>query len=86
MRNARIPQSANPDAYSWKDSVLRKAANGEFDPQRAAQRSSLIKLASSALDLHVSALARDVCPRDDEGGSQPLAAALTALKTAATNR
>jgi hypothetical protein len=61
------------------------AARGDFDPARAAERSSLIKLASTAFDLHISSLARGVCPRRD-GGSEPLALALAALKTAATNR
>jgi hypothetical protein len=87
-RHSSCPQWANPASYSrnWKDQILAKAEAGEFDPQRKAERSSLLKLASTALDLHVSAVARGVCPRDDDGGSQPLAAALAALKTAATNR
>jgi hypothetical protein len=43
-------------------------------------------LASSAFDLHISATARGVTPRDSEQGSEPLAVCVAALKTAATNR
>jgi hypothetical protein len=87
MRHSSDPQWSNPDGSgSWKARVLKMAERGEFNPERSAQRSSLLKLASSALDLHLVSLSKGVCPRDDDGGSQALAAALAALKTAATNR
>jgi hypothetical protein len=87
MRHTSDPVGSNPNASdSWKARVLKMAERGEFDPQRNAQRSSLIKLAHSAFDLHLVSVAKGVCPRDaDDGGSQPLAAALAALKTAARN-
>jgi hypothetical protein len=81
MRNARIPQWANPDAYSWKDTVMRKAERGElFDPQRSAERSSLIKLAYSATQLDAVARRRDVAWPE---GQSPLLVAVTALASAA---
>jgi hypothetical protein len=89
MRHASVPIWANPASYSrnWKDQIMKLAEDGHFDRTRNAQRSSLIKLAATAFDLHLVSLSKGVCPRDDDdGGSQPLAAALAALKTAATNR
>jgi hypothetical protein len=68
---------------AWKAWVL---ADLEKREQRDAQRSSLLKLASSALDLHLVSLAKGVCPRDHDGGSQPLAAAAAALATAVRNQ
>jgi hypothetical protein len=95
MRHTSDPQWSNPNASdSWKARIMKQAERGDFRlptggksyDQRAAQRSSLIKLAHSAFDLHLVSLAKGVCPRDaDDGGSQPLAAALAALKTAARN-
>jgi hypothetical protein len=88
-RHSSCPQWANPAAYDWKSRVTkladRWAAQRAQSEQHSAQRSSLIKLARSALDLHLVSSAKGVCPRDDDGASQPLAAALAALKTAARN-
>jgi hypothetical protein len=70
----------------WKAAVSevadRYAERRSARQQGSARRSSLIKLAASAFDLHIAAVARGVAPRDDDGGSQPLAAALAALATA----
>jgi hypothetical protein len=55
----------------------------EQNNPRAAQRSSLIKLACSAIDLHAIAMAKGVKPWPD--GEGPLAVALTALQTVARN-
>jgi hypothetical protein len=51
------------------------------DP-RAAQRSSLIKLAYSAIELHKKALAKGI-PFED--GRSPIAVAVTALQTVRRN-
>jgi hypothetical protein len=87
MRHSSDRLGSNPNASdAWKARMLAKAERGDFNRQRNAQRSSLIKLAATAFDLHLAAVHKGVCPRDDDdGGSQPLAAALAALKTA-TNR
>jgi hypothetical protein len=65
--------------------LLSKAVreyNAANDPG-AATRSSLIRLAKSAMDLHVKALANDVAPWPD--GKGPLSVAVTALETVARN-
>jgi hypothetical protein len=86
MRHSSTPIWANPDA--WKNAMLVKAERGDFDRarQRNAQHSSLLKLAHESLRVHVASVAGGVCPRADDGGSQPLAVALAALKAAATNK
>jgi hypothetical protein len=74
----------------WKAAMLevadrvaeRRSARESRDGRVVAQRSSLIKLASTAFDLHLAAVAKGVAPRGDDGGSEPLAVALAALKTA----
>jgi hypothetical protein len=95
MRQAHRP---NPAAFSWKADIMAKAARGELSapkggenrPERGRphdpQRSSLIKLAHSALRVHVASTAGHVCPRDGAGNSEPLALAVTALKTAVRNK
>jgi hypothetical protein len=55
--------------------------SGDDNDREAAQRSSLLKLAKSAIELHAVSLARDVLPRTDDGHSKPLIVALTALNT-----
>jgi hypothetical protein len=70
--------SQNFHDWVWKQIVARKSSDHT--------RSSLIRLARSALDLHVSSLAKGVCPRDDDGLSQPLSVCVTALKTALRNQ
>jgi hypothetical protein len=82
MRHSSVPVWANPNNRDWKSVVMAKAERGYFDRQRVTRRSSLIKLASTAFDLHISATAKGVTPRDDDDGSQPLAVALAALATA----
>jgi hypothetical protein len=70
----------------WKAAMTeiadRVAGRRSARAQHSARRSSLIKLASTAFDLHVASVAKGVAPRDDAGGSEPLAVALAALKTA----
>jgi hypothetical protein len=67
--------SQNFHDWVWKQIVARKTSDNT--------RSSLIRLARSALDLHESALAKGLpVPRDEEGLSQPLAVVVTALATA----
>jgi hypothetical protein len=89
-RHASIPVWAAPNNRDWKSVVMAKAARGDFDPaqraRRTAERSSLIKLAHNALRVHVASLAGNVCPRNDAGGSEPLALAATALATALRNQ
>jgi hypothetical protein len=53
--------------------------------QGEAWRSSLLKLANSALALHAKGIANDVLPRTDDGRSSPLLLALTCLQTIAKN-
>jgi hypothetical protein len=49
------------------------------------QRTSLIKLALGAMNLHATSLAKDVLPRTDDERSKPLLVALTALETIIRN-
>jgi hypothetical protein len=58
---------------------LARRAQGEN------QRTSLIKLALTSLDLHATSLAKDVLPRTDDERSKPLLVALTALETIIRN-
>jgi hypothetical protein len=53
--------------------------------QADGQRSSLIKLAASAINLHKKGIEHDVLPRTHDERSQPLLVALTALKTILRN-
>jgi hypothetical protein len=56
---------------------------GRSEPGRPeAERSSLIKLAHSALNLHVASVAKGVPIRDADERSKPLALAVTALREA----
>ena len=66
--------------HDWAADLLRKVAAQQ---RTSAQRSSLIKLPHSALQLHIAALS---CPRDETGGSKALAVAACALGTAAKNQ
>jgi hypothetical protein len=50
-------------------------------PARMATRSSLIKLAHSAVRLYASSLAKDCVPRDEHGHAMPLVLAITCLQT-----
>ena len=88
MKHISTPRGADADA--WKAEMLkfaeRAGARTAASTAARAQRSSLIKLAASALDLRVSALARGVCPREDQGGSQPLAVAAACLASAVRNQ
>jgi hypothetical protein len=88
MRHASVPIWANPASYSrsWKADILAKATRGDFDRAAAATRASLLKVAAEALRVHVASTAGNVCPRDDTGGSEPLALAVTALATAVRNQ
>jgi hypothetical protein len=87
MRHSSIPVWANPNARSWKDEIMAKVERMAAErEQRAATRSSLIKLSHEALRVHVASLAGDVCPRDGEGGSEPLAVCAAALATAVRNQ
>jgi hypothetical protein len=65
---------------------LLKAAvqiHNEQNDGSAATRSSLLRLAKSALELHVKAMENNVAPWPD--GKGPLSVAVTALKTVARN-
>ena len=88
MKHISTPRGADADA--WKAEMLkfaeRSAERAVANTAARQQRSSLIKLAASAIDLHVSALARGVCPRDDPGGSPPLAVAAACLASAVRNQ
>ena len=88
MKHISTPRGADPAAWrrSMAKAVQRSSERVAASTAARAQRSSLIKLAHSALDLHVSALARGVCPRDDQGGSQPLAVAAACLASAVRNQ
>jgi hypothetical protein len=87
MRHARIPVWAASGNSDWKTTIMKAAERGEFDRQAInARRSSLIKLASEALRVHVASTTGNVCPRDDAGNSEPLALAAACLATAARNQ
>jgi hypothetical protein len=58
---------------------LARHAGGE------AQRSSLIRLAKSAIDLHAKGVEAGVLPRTDDERSKPLLVALSALQTIIRN-
>jgi hypothetical protein len=53
--------------------------------QGDARRSSLIKLAYSAMTLHSAGFAKDVLPRTEDERSKPLLVALTAMETIRSN-
>jgi hypothetical protein len=53
--------------------------------QADGRRSSLIKLALGAINLHATSLANDVLPRTEDERSKPLLVALTALETIIRN-
>jgi hypothetical protein len=53
--------------------------------QAEGQRSSLIKLAVGAINLHATGLANDMLPRTEDERSKPLLVALAALQTIAKN-
>jgi hypothetical protein len=64
------------------------ASHREWLAKRAqadGTRSSLLRLARSALELHVKGLTKGVLPRTDDGHSKPLLVALTALQTIERN-
>jgi hypothetical protein len=68
---------------NWLDWLRKDRA------QRASQdatRASLLRLAKACLDAHVAAAAADMVPRDPEGGSKPLAAAVACYETIVKRR
>jgi hypothetical protein len=76
-----LSSEASTNFHDW---VLNEIAKRKTSDNT---RSSLIRLARSALDLHIASLAKGLpVPRDKEGLSQPLAVCVTALKTAARNQ
>jgi hypothetical protein len=75
-----LSSEASTNFHDW---VLNEIAKRKTSDNT---RSSLIRLARSALDLHIASLAKGICPRDDDGLSQPLAVCVTALRTALRNQ
>jgi hypothetical protein len=53
--------------------------------QADGTRSSLLKLATSAIELHAKGIANDLLPRTADERSKPLLVALTALETILRN-